>query len=111
MTVNEYAPDSNQGNEYRVLVKKIVDNTNLTIPTAIEMDELEALLIELGIIETEEAEKLTAMSKTEQSSENIGLLLLLTPKWGLWFVFSMINDWYGIGDWRDFEDYSSVSYS
>ncbi len=61
MTVNEYAPDSNQGNEYRELARKIINNKNLTIPTPIEMDELEALLIEFGILESdEEAEKLIA---------------------------------------------------
>jgi nitrogenase iron protein NifH len=31
MTVNEYAPDSDQGNEYRTLAKKIINNKNLTI--------------------------------------------------------------------------------
>ncbi len=51
MTVNEYAPDSNQANEYRALAKKIIENKNLTIPTPIEMDELEALLIEYGILD------------------------------------------------------------
>ncbi|MBC1215362.1 nitrogenase iron protein [Trichormus variabilis ARAD] len=51
MTVNEYAPDSNQGQEYRALAKKIINNDKLTIPTPIEMDELEALLIEYGILD------------------------------------------------------------
>jgi nitrogenase iron protein NifH len=64
MTVNEYAPDSNQANEYRELARKIINNKNLTIPTPIEMDELEALLIEFGILESdEEAEKLLAAEK------------------------------------------------
>lgn len=61
MTVNEYAPESKQANEYRALAKKIINNTNLTIPTPIEMEELEELLIEFGILESEEnAAKLTA---------------------------------------------------
>ncbi len=51
MTVNEYAPDSTQGQEYRALAKKIINNDKLTIPTPIEMDELEALLIEYGILD------------------------------------------------------------
>jgi nitrogenase iron protein NifH len=51
MTVNEYAPDSNQAHEYRALGKKIINNTKLTIPTPMEMDELEALLIEYGILD------------------------------------------------------------
>jgi nitrogenase iron protein NifH len=64
MTVNEYAPDSNQANEYRALAKKIVNNTNLTIPTPIEMEELEELLIEFGILESEEnAAKLIGNAK------------------------------------------------
>ncbi|MBN3907746.1 MAG: nitrogenase iron protein [Nostoc sp. NMS1] len=54
MTVNEYAPDSKQANEYRTLADKIINNTNLTVPTPIEMDELEDLLIEFGILESEE---------------------------------------------------------
>jgi nitrogenase iron protein NifH len=54
MTVNEYAPDSNQGNEYRILANKIINNENLKVPTPIEMEELEELLIEFGILESEE---------------------------------------------------------
>ncbi|MBD2679344.1 MULTISPECIES: nitrogenase iron protein [Nostoc] len=63
MTVNEYAPDSNQANEYRTLADKIINNKNLAIPTPIEMDELEELLIEFGILESEEnAAKLAGVS-------------------------------------------------
>ncbi|MEH2375767.1 MAG: nitrogenase reductase, partial [Nostoc sp.] len=54
MTVNEYAPDSNQSQEYRALATKIIENKNLTIPTPIEMEELEELLIEFGVLESEE---------------------------------------------------------
>ncbi|MBH8563582.1 nitrogenase iron protein [Nostoc sp. CENA67] len=63
MTVNEYAPDSNQANEYRKLAGKIINNTNLAIPTPIEMDELEDLLIEYGILESDaDKEKLVGVS-------------------------------------------------
>jgi nitrogenase iron protein NifH len=66
MTVNEYAPDSDQGNEYGTLAKKIMNNKNLTIPTPIEMEELEELLIEFGLLETDEnTEKLVGKSATE----------------------------------------------
>ena len=66
MTVNEYAPDSNQANEYRTLANKIINNTNLAIPTPIEMDELEDLLIEFGILESEEnAAKLAGAAITQ----------------------------------------------
>ena len=54
MTVNEYAPDSNQANEYAQLAEKIIANKNLTIPTPITMDELEELLIEFGILDSDD---------------------------------------------------------
>jgi nitrogenase iron protein NifH len=50
MTVNEYAPDSNQAKEYAELARKIKENKNLTIPTPISMDELEELLVEFGLL-------------------------------------------------------------
>ncbi|TAE59595.1 MAG: nitrogenase iron protein [Nostocales cyanobacterium] len=69
MTVNEYAPDSNQANEYRTLADKIINNKNLAIPTPIEMDELEDLLIEFGILESEEnAAKMVALTKAEEEA-------------------------------------------
>ena len=54
MTVIEYDPQAAQADEYRALAKKIHDNTNLTIPTPITMDELEELLMEFGIMEEED---------------------------------------------------------
>jgi len=54
MTVIEYAPDCNQAQEYRTLAKKIAENTNLTIPTPITMDELEELLVDFGILDSDE---------------------------------------------------------
>jgi nitrogenase iron protein NifH len=54
MTVNEYAPDSNQAQEYAQLAEKIINNKKLTIPTPISMDELEDLLIEFGILDSDE---------------------------------------------------------
>jgi len=51
MTVNEYSPESNQSQEYRTLAKKIINNEKLTIPTPMEMDDLESLLIEYGILD------------------------------------------------------------
>jgi nitrogenase iron protein NifH len=66
MTVNEYAPESNQANEYRILAQKIIDNKNLAIPTPIEMEELEELLIEFGILESDEnTEKMVGKSAVE----------------------------------------------
>ncbi|MEH2312641.1 MAG: nitrogenase iron protein [Nostoc sp.] len=70
MTVNEYAPDSNQANQYRTLADKIINNTNFAVPTPIEMDELEDLLIEFGILESEEnAAKLIGAANAQADSE------------------------------------------
>jgi nitrogenase iron protein NifH len=54
MTVIEYASEHPQAHEYRALAKKIKENTRLTIPTPISMDELEELLVEFGILGGEE---------------------------------------------------------
>ncbi len=73
MTVNEYAPDSNQANEYRTLGNKIINNTNLAVPTPIEMDELEELLIEFGILESEEnaAKMISTANAQEEASKKL----------------------------------------
>jgi nitrogenase iron protein NifH len=54
MTVIEYDPTHKQADEYRSLARKIVDNKKFVIPTPITMDELEALLMEFGIMEAED---------------------------------------------------------
>ena len=53
MTVIEYDPTANQANEYRTLAQKIINNKKFVIPTPVSMDELEALLMEFGIMEVE----------------------------------------------------------
>ena len=53
MTVIEFDPTHKQADEYRALAKKIVENKKFVIPTPITMDELEALLMEFGIMEVE----------------------------------------------------------
>ncbi len=53
-TVIEYQPDHAQGQEYRDLARKIEHNKDLVIPTPIEMDDLEDLLVQFGIIDSEE---------------------------------------------------------
>ena len=54
-TVIEYAPDSQQAQEYRQLAEKIHANSGKgTIPTPITMEELEEMLMEFGIMKTEE---------------------------------------------------------
>jgi len=54
MTVIEYSPEHPLADEYRALAKKIAENTNLVIPTPLTMDELEQLLMDFGIMESEE---------------------------------------------------------
>jgi nitrogenase iron protein NifH len=55
MTVLQYAPESKQAQEYTTLARKIHENSGQgTIPTPISMDELEQMLLEFGIIKTEE---------------------------------------------------------
>jgi nitrogenase iron protein NifH len=55
MTVIEYAPDSKQAEEYRQLASKVHANKgNGTIPTPITMEELEDMLMDFGIIKSDE---------------------------------------------------------
>ncbi|MBF0190340.1 MAG: nitrogenase iron protein [Magnetococcales bacterium] len=54
MTVIEYDPTSPQADEYRQLASKIVNNKKMVIPTPLTMDELEALLMEFGILDEED---------------------------------------------------------
>ena len=56
-TVIQYAPEDAQAEEYRQLGNKIVANTKLTIPTPIDNDELEELLINYGLLGSEEEYK------------------------------------------------------
>lgn len=54
MTVIEYDPKAGQADEYRSLARKVMENKKFVIPTPITMDELEALLMEFGIMEVED---------------------------------------------------------
>lgn len=56
MTVTQYNPGHDQTGQYRQLAEKILYNDKLTIPTPIDMDELERLLIDFGVVEDEEKE-------------------------------------------------------
>jgi nitrogenase iron protein NifH len=54
-TVLQYAPDSKQADEYRALANKIHNNSGQgTIPAPITMEELEDMLLDFGIMKTEE---------------------------------------------------------
>ncbi|MBE0506370.1 MAG: nitrogenase iron protein [Marinospirillum sp.] len=54
MTCIEYDPKTKQADEYRALARKIVENKNFVVPTPLEMDDLEELLMEFGILEEED---------------------------------------------------------
>ncbi|WP_431855134.1 nitrogenase iron protein [Azospirillum sp.] len=55
MTVIEYAPDSKQADEYRQLANKIHLNKGQgVIPTPISMEELEEMLMDFGIMKSDE---------------------------------------------------------
>ncbi|SBW06912.1 Nitrogenase iron protein [uncultured Alphaproteobacteria bacterium] len=54
MTVIEFDPTCNQADEYRTLAKKIIENKKFVIPSPLEMEELEELLMEFGIMDVED---------------------------------------------------------
>jgi len=54
MTVIEYSPEHKQAAEYRELARKITENEMFVVPTPLEMEELEDLLLEFGIMEAED---------------------------------------------------------
>ena len=58
MTVVEFSPESDQAKEYKELAHKIVDNDLKVIPTPLEMDDLEDLLMEFGLEEAVDAENI-----------------------------------------------------
>jgi nitrogenase iron protein NifH len=59
MTVVEYAPESAQAEEYRILSRKIHANKgNGIIPTPITMDELEDMLMQFGIMKQVDESKI-----------------------------------------------------
>jgi nitrogenase iron protein NifH len=55
MTVIQYKPDHPQADEYRALAKKIHENSGKgVIPTPVSMEELEDMLMDFGIIKSDE---------------------------------------------------------
>jgi len=55
MTVIEYSPQHVQADEYRTLARKIAENDMFVIPKPLQMEELEDLLMQYGIIPDEDA--------------------------------------------------------
>jgi nitrogenase iron protein NifH len=68
MTCVEYDPSHKQSDEYRALANKINNNTNFVIPTPIEMEELEELLMEFGIMDAED-ESIVGKTAAELAAE------------------------------------------
>lgn len=50
-TVIQYAPESNQANEYRNLAQAIDQNTHLTIPTPMTQQRLEDICVDFGLMQ------------------------------------------------------------
>lgn len=68
MTVIEYDPKHKQADEYRALARKIVENKKFVIPTPIEMEELETLLMNFGIMDAED-ESIVGKTAAELAAE------------------------------------------
>ena len=54
MTVIEYSPAHKQAQEYRELARKIAENKMFVVPKPLQMEELEGLLMEFGIIQDDD---------------------------------------------------------
>ena len=54
MTVIEYEPQHPQADQYRQLAEKISTNQNFVVPTPLEMEELEELLVKYGFMDSED---------------------------------------------------------
>ena len=54
MTVIEYSPEHKQAEEYRELARKIAENKMFVVPKPLQMEELEGLLTEFGIIQDDD---------------------------------------------------------
>jgi nitrogenase iron protein NifH len=54
MTVIEYSPEHKQAQEYRELARKIAENKMFVVPKPLQMEELEGLLMEFGIIQDDD---------------------------------------------------------
>jgi nitrogenase iron protein NifH len=50
-TVIDYDPECNQAKEYLALANHVQNNTKLVVPTPLPMEELEAMMVEFGMVE------------------------------------------------------------
>ena len=67
MTVLEYDPEAPMAQEYRTLARKIDDNKMMNIPTPIEMDDLEQLLVDFGMVEADMGDAVVRTKAQEAS--------------------------------------------
>lgn len=71
MTVLQYAPDSKQAQEYTTLAKKIHENVGRgTIPTPITMEELEDMLLDFGLLKSDE-ERIKELEAKEKAVASV----------------------------------------
>jgi nitrogenase iron protein NifH len=49
-TVIDFDPNHDQANEYRALARKIDENEMKVVPKPLQIEELEGLLVEFGIV-------------------------------------------------------------
>ncbi len=68
MTVIEYNPKAKQADVYRQLAQSVVDNQDFVVPTPMEMDDLESLLMEFGVLE--EADESIVGQKAEEAEQS-----------------------------------------
>jgi nitrogenase iron protein NifH len=73
MTVIQYRPDCAQADEYRALARKIHENSGKgVVPTPVGMDELEEMLMEYGILKTDE-EMIAELEAKEAASKRVAV--------------------------------------
>ncbi|MGA9921916.1 MAG: nitrogenase iron protein [Isosphaeraceae bacterium] len=68
-TVIEWNPNAPQADEYRALARKIDANTLFVIPKPIDMDELETLLVEYGLLGEEVSEEAECVAEVADCME------------------------------------------
>lgn len=72
-TVIQYKPDCQQAEEYRILAKKIHANSGKgVVPTPVSMEELEDMLMEFGIIKSDE-EMIAELEAKEAAANRVAV--------------------------------------
>lgn len=72
-TVIQYKPDCQQAEEYRILARKIHENSGKgVVPTPVSMEELEDMLMEFGIIKSDE-EMIAELEAKEAAAKRVAV--------------------------------------